>query len=90
MTKITTSMLKALQRIDGPGIADVRFRTGEALRRRGLAGRLSTYVVKRIYVSKDGAINQFPDGVSAKNPVIWHEWYITAEGKQALRERNSS
>ena len=89
MEKLTPSMLQALQRIDGPGNPDIRFQTGEALRKRGLADRLSTYVIKREYVSKDDVTQQFSDDISAKNPVVWHEWYITRDGRAALAKGDS-
>lgn len=88
MTKLTPAMFRALEKLTGPS-GNIPFQTGEALRRRGLADRLSTYVFKREYVSKDDVTNQFPDDVSPKNPVIWHEWYITQEGKWALRDNGS-
>jgi hypothetical protein len=86
--KLTPAMLTALDKILA-NRDDISFQTGEALRKRGLADRLTTYVFKREYVSKDHVINQFTKGVSHKNPVVRHEWYITQEGRWALRDAGS-
>jgi hypothetical protein len=84
--KLTPAMKAALEEMLTPYVhQSIRFQTGEALRRRGLADRLSTYVIKREYVTRDDVTPQFPKDVSAKNPVVWHEWYITQEGKWALQ-----
>lgn len=88
MAKITPAMFRALEKLTGPH-GEIPYRTGEALRARGLADRLSTYVFRREYVSKDYVTDQFPKGISPKNPVIWHEWYITQEGRWALRDAGS-
>lgn len=83
--KLSRAMLGALHQMqDHYGSQRVKFNTGEALRKRGLCARLSTYVVRREYVEREHTTQQFPEDISAKNPVVWHEWYITADGKRAL------
>ena len=61
-----------------PGSYPMSFQTGEALRRRGFAGRLSETISRTVYVTEDSEIDQH-DG-----PRERHAWTITAAGRKAI------
>jgi 6-phosphogluconate dehydrogenase len=82
--KLTEAMRNELAHISRcEGAQNVRFQTGEALRRRGLAERFTLHVIKAEYVSKDASTDQ--GWATRRKPVQQHEWYITNEGYAALQ-----
>jgi hypothetical protein len=66
------------------GTTNINFRTGEALRRRGLAERYTLHVIKAEYVQQDTATDQ--GWASRREPAQRHEWYITIAGRAALAQ----
>lgn len=84
--KLTAPMLSALRKMNETYAAtNIHFRSGEALRRRGLAERYTEYLVKAVYVQSDVETVQYEHPASA--PLQHHEWYITPAGRRALAKR---
>lgn len=76
--KLSRSMMDALRRLNAGSSFPGDFRTLEALRKRGLAERYTTYAVRAEYVTKDGATCQFR--APARRPHLVHEWWHTTAG----------
>ena len=84
LTEAQEKALKWLAKNDGSPCYWHRFGTMEALRRRDLAARLTSYMIKAEYAEKNTVTLQFE--APATKPVIAHEWYITNAGRAALKE----
>ena len=76
LTKAQRSALGEIERFKYPQVA---FPTGEALRRRGLVERHTTYETGWDFASKDGVVPQWRGPGRAR-----HEWFITPAGRAAL------
>lgn len=55
----------------------VKFMSAEALRRRGLVQRDTSYIVKRTYADERGEHVQWVD---RRNPYPQHDWWLTPDG----------
>ena len=85
-TKMTDAQEKALRWLaknDGKRCYWHRFGTMEALRRRGLAERYTTYLIRAVYAQQNTMTVQWEE--SAEKPRVVHEWYITPAGRAALK-----
>lgn len=88
MSKLTDAQINALKSIEKWGYSTrVNFKVGEALRKRGLVTRYTTYSVRAVFATKDGEHDQYNH--SPDDPVISHEWDITPAGRSALTRSNS-
>lgn len=88
MTKLTEAQEKALKwlaRNDGNRCYWHRFGTMEALRRRGLAERYTTHVIRAVYAQQNTTTVQWEE--PATKPHVVHEWYITHAARAALKEQ---
>lgn len=75
---LSPTMIDQLRRIASGAWAGVPFRTGEALRRRGLAARLSTFETRAEWVTATRVVDQ---GWRAQ----WrHEWSPTQAGTELV------
>jgi hypothetical protein len=82
--KLSRAMLAALQYMDRVyGGSSVRFATGEALRKRGLAARHTICAIRADYVERNSVTPQWK--ASAKKPHLLIDWYITTAGRAALK-----
>jgi hypothetical protein len=79
MPRLTSAQMNALADAERSGAPSLLFRVGEALRKRGLLDRLTTYVHRAEYVTRDSVTDQ------RWRDVVEHEWYITNAGREALR-----
>jgi hypothetical protein len=85
---LTEAMLRELRHLDrmtGPSY-HIKFRTGEALRRRGLAERYTYYVVGADWANEDGVHEQYRH----TKPRPLHEWSITPAGSALAKEEGSA
>jgi hypothetical protein len=82
---LSDQMLDALKKISqSSGYSySIRFSTGEALRRRGLVGRHTEFLLKAVYVDSNSSTLQYKFKASA--PFERHEWMITTKGVNFLR-----
>lgn len=83
MGRLTEAQTKALAWLErGPSTNGINFKTGEALRVRGLAVRDTLFIIRREYADKNGEHLQFHNDAWT----VWHEWFITDAGRTALNE----
>jgi len=80
---LSDQMLDALKKISQSNGYSTRFSTGEALRRRGLVGRHTEFLLKAVYVDANSSTLQYKFKASA--PFERHEWMITKKGVNFLR-----
>jgi hypothetical protein len=80
--KLTEAMRRGLALLASGewGANNIRFTVGEALRKRGLAERYTTYVVGADFADKDGVHVQYRQDDSLAR----HEWWITPAGRAVL------
>lgn len=81
--KLTEPMKTALRKLNAGHSSPGDFRTLEALRRRGLAERYTSHIIKAEYVTKDGSTLQFRE--PSRKPYLRHDWYWTNDGLDAER-----
>lgn len=85
MAKLSDAQIKALEQMRKDYVGyGVRFATGEALRRMGLADRYTETVIRCEYHTADSVTPQ--RWCSEAAPAEKHEWYITKKGRAALQE----
>lgn len=89
MRKLTKAQIETLKHIERWGYSTrIKFHVGEALRRRGLVTRYTTYIVRAIFANADGEHEQY--NRPAENPIVSHEWDLTKAGRRALTTPESS
>jgi hypothetical protein len=87
MDSLSASMCDVLIR-GSIALYGLRFQTGEAMRRRGLLHRVTTYVQKLEFADAKGVHCKYE--WPKAHPRASHEWTFTAEGIEAgLRLRNA-
>lgn len=82
MKPLSNSQIEALKHLDKYNKFHGRFSTGESLRKLGYAERYTAYCIYAEYADKNGVNQQYK--ATAKNPHPVTDWYITAEGYEAL------
>lgn len=81
--RLSGAQIFALRCIDKYGArTHIKFNVGEALRKRGLVTRYTTYSIRAVYASSHGEHEQYVKSPEA--PVVFHEWKITKAGHAAL------
>lgn len=82
--KMSEAMWKALRAVEQGSymVRSHRFPTLEALRKRGLVERYTTFVSRAWFADKDGEHKQHI------TPGKCHEWWLTPAGTMALRARH--